>query len=71
MANKMHYAERRPVYCVSDSYTPTRDRFASVEEFLEMCRIYFGQAPALTAQDDGWHDQTGELVLVPSWHPED
>lgn len=51
------------VICYSDRYTPTADEFASVDEFLTMCRTAFGEAPKLTLRADGWHDDQG-LVLT-------
>lgn len=51
------------VICYSDRYTPTADEFASVDEFLVMCRKVFGEAPKLTLRADGWHDDQG-LVLT-------
>ncbi len=52
--------------CVSDSYDPDgRIPYASVGEFLEMCRDCFGEAPSLHEVGDGlWHDADG-LVLEP------
>lgn len=54
------------VRCVSDRYDAWgKVPYADVAEFLNMCRDCFdGAAPALTEQADGWHDETGALVLV-------
>lgn len=50
------------VICYSDRYTPTADEFASVDEFLTMCRAVFGEAPTLTLRADGWHDDGGRVL---------
>ena len=55
--------------CINDQYCPTRDSFASVEEFLDMCASVFGRAPVLTARNCGDHyeDESGTVVLRKLW----
>ena len=55
--------------CTNDRYCPTADTFASVEEFLTMCRDCFGEAPTLTSRIGNggaveYTDSTGAVVLV-------
>jgi hypothetical protein len=49
--------------CVSDRYDADGAAYASVDEFLAMCRSVFGEAPELTRQADGWHDDRGPVLV--------
>ena len=54
--------------CTNDRYTPTRDTFASVEEFQAMCLAMSGERADLTRQplNGRWVNELGETVLVES-----
>jgi hypothetical protein len=53
--------------CTNDGYCPTDDTFATVEEFLDMCRAAFGAAPELTQiytrSGTVYADTDGTIVL--------
>jgi hypothetical protein len=38
--------------------------YASVEEFITMCRTCHGEAPTLEETPDGWASDSGKLLLV-------
>lgn len=54
--------------CTNPRYTPTRETYETVEEFLAMCKAAFGphEVPTLTHQplNGRWVDERGETVLV-------
>lgn len=51
--------------CTNDRYCATTEMFESVEEFADMCRACFGEAPALRARNGGaeYIDKSGAVVL--------
>ena len=54
--------------CENDRYCETRETFATVEDFLQMCRACFGEEPRLVERyEDGakcWRDEHDEIALV-------
>lgn len=50
--------------CTNDRYCPTRDVFASVDEFQTMARLAFGAPVALRREGNRWLDHRGETVLI-------
>jgi hypothetical protein len=63
----MHTPEPTPWRCTNDRYCPAGDTFATVGEFLDMCRAAFGAAPELTQTQTHHglvlHDERGDIVL--------
>jgi len=55
--------------CTNPRYCAMRERFDTVEEFLDMCAHAFNVAPLLTARNcgDEYHDEHGEVALRAVW----
>ena len=49
--------------CTNADYTPVAELYASVAEFLDMCRACFGAAPNLRADGLDYRDDSGAIVL--------
>lgn len=53
--------------CENDRYCETRETFATVEDFLQMCRACFGEEPRLVIHGHSplsWRDEHGGIALV-------
>ena len=49
--------------CTNGAYTPVSELYASVAEFLAMCRACFGEEPNLHADGLDYRDDSGAIVL--------